>query len=101
MFVVTTAIKKLLKLKKRKKIVQGGTSAGKTFGILPILIDRAIKTSNVEISVVSESIPHLRRGALKDFLKIMMMTNRYNDMQYNKSMLKYKLTIYLTKHTTN
>ena len=90
MFVVTTAIKKLLKLKKRKKIVQGGTSAGKTFGILPILIDRAIRTSNVEISVVSESIPHLRRGALKDFLKIMMMTNRYNDMQYNKSMLKYK-----------
>ena len=45
MFVVTTAIKKLLKLKKRKKIVQGGTSAGKTFGILPILIDRAIKNS--------------------------------------------------------
>ena len=43
MFVVTTAIKKLLKLKKRKKIVQGGTSAGKTFGILPILIDRAIR----------------------------------------------------------
>jgi len=91
MFVVTTAIKKLLKLKKRKKIVQGGTSAGKTFGILPILIDRAIRTSNVEISVVSESIPHLRRGALKDFLKIMMLTNRYNDMQYNKSMLNISL----------
>jgi len=90
MFVVTTAIKKLLKLKKRKKIVQGGTSAGKTFGILPILIDRALRSSNLEISVVSESIPHLRRGALKDFLKIMMMTNRYNDVQYNKSMLKYK-----------
>ena len=92
MFVVTTAIKKLLKLKKRKKIVQGGTSAGKTFGILPILIDRAIRSSNVEISVVSESIPHLRRGALKDFLKIMMMTNRYNDVQFNKSMLKYKFS---------
>ena len=90
MFVVTTAIKKLLKLEKRKKIVQGGTSAGKTFGILPILIDKAIRTPNLEISVVSESIPHLRRGALKDFLKIMMMTNRYNDVQYNKSMLKYK-----------
>ena len=88
-FVVTTAIKKLLKLKKRKKIIQGGTSAGKTFGILPILIDRALRTSDLEISVVSESIPHLRRGALKDFLKIMMMTNRYNDVQYNKSMLKY------------
>ena len=70
MFIVTTAIKKLHALNKRKKVIQGGTSAGKTFGILPILIDRAIRESNLEISVVSESIPHLRRGALKDFLKI-------------------------------
>jgi len=38
MFRRTTAINKLLQLKARKKIVQGGTSAGKTFGILPILI---------------------------------------------------------------
>jgi len=96
MFVVTTAIKKLLKLKKRKKIVQGGTSAGKTFGILPILIDRAIRTPNVEISVVSESIPHLRRGALKDFLKIMMMTNRYNDMHIISQCLSISLQTEVT-----
>ena len=88
-FIVTTALKKLLRLKKRIKIVRGGTSASKTFSILPILIDRAIKTSNLEISVVSESIPHLRRGALKDFLKIMMALGRYNDNQFNKSTLKY------------
>ncbi len=89
-FVVTTAIKKLSKLTKRKKIIQGGTSAGKTFGIIPLLIDKAIRESNTEVSIVSESIPHLRRGALKDFLKIMIMTNRYRDNQFNKSMLKYK-----------
>jgi len=88
-FIVTTALKKLLRLKKRIKVVRGGTSASKTFSILPILIDRAIKTSNLEISVVSESIPHLRRGALKDFLKIMMALGRYNDNQFNKSTLKY------------
>lgn len=88
-FVVTTAIKKMLRLKKRKRIIQGGTSAGKTFGVLPILIDKAIREPLLEISVVSESIPHLRRGALKDFLKIMMMTNRYRDIQFNKSTLKY------------
>jgi phage terminase large subunit len=88
-FIVTTALKKLLRLKKRIKIVRGGTSASKTFSILPILIDRAIKTSNLEVSVVSESIPHLRRGALKDFLKIMMALGRYNDNQFNKSTLKY------------
>jgi phage terminase large subunit len=88
-FVVTTAIKKMLRLNKRKRIIQGGTSAGKTFGVLPILIDKAIREPLLEISVVSESIPHLRRGALKDFLKIMMMTNRYRDIQFNKSTLKY------------
>jgi len=88
-FIVTTALKKLLRLKKRIKVVRGGTSASKTFSILPILIDRAIKTPNLEISVVSESIPHLRRGALKDFLKIMMALGRYNDNQFNKSTLKY------------
>lgn len=89
MFQVTTAIRKLHKLKKRKKVIQGGTSAGKTFSILPILIDRAIRTPLLETSVVSESIPHLRRGAMKDFLKIMIETNRFNDSQWNKSTLKY------------
>ena len=88
-FILTTAIKKMSRLKARKRVVQGGTSAGKTFGILPLLIDKAIKESNLEISVVSESIPHLRRGALKDFLKIMIMLNRYRDSQFNKSTLKY------------
>jgi phage terminase large subunit len=79
MFKVTTAIRKILALKKRIKIIQGGTSAGKTFGILPILIDKAARHSALEISVVAETIPHLRRGALKDFLKIMRWTNRYVD----------------------
>ena len=85
MFKRTTSINKILDLKKRIKIIQGGTSAGKTFGILPILIDRAVKIPNLEISVVSESIPHLKRGALKDFIKIMRWTNRYSDDQFNKS----------------
>ena len=88
-FIVTTALKKLLKLKKRVKVVRGGTSASKTFSIIPILVDKAIREPNLEISVVSESIPHLRRGALKDFLKIIMALGRYNDAQFNKSTLKY------------
>lgn len=89
MFVRTTAINKILNLKKRVKVIQGGTSAGKTYGILPILIDRATKTPRLEISVVSESIPHLRRGALKDFIKIMQDTGRFISPNYNKSLLKY------------
>ena len=88
-FVLTTSIKKLYKLVGRKKVVQGGTSAGKTFAILVILIDRAIKESNLEISIVSESMPHLKRGAMKDFLKLMMVLGRYNDSQWNRSNYKY------------
>jgi phage terminase large subunit len=90
MFKVTTSIRKILALKKRIKIIQGGTSAGKTFGILPILIDKAARQSGLEISVVAETIPHLRRGALKDFLKIMKWTGRYIDANYNKSLLRYE-----------
>ena len=92
MFQITTAIRKLNALTKRKKIIQGGTSAGKTFGILPILIDRCIRNENTETSVVSESVPHLRRGAIKDFLKIMVSTNRFRDGQWNRTTLKYTFT---------
>jgi phage terminase large subunit len=39
---------------------------------------------------VAQSIPHLKRGAVKDFLNIMVMTGNYRDAQFNKSDLKYK-----------
>jgi phage terminase large subunit len=90
MFKRTSAINKILSLKRRIKIIQGGTSAGKTFGILPILIDKCTKEKGLEVSVVAETIPHLRRGALKDFLKIMRWTNRYFDDRFNKTLLRYE-----------
>jgi len=85
----TIALKKLQKLKSRIRIVKGGTSASKTISILALLINYAIRNKGKEISVVSESIPHLRRGALKDFLSILKGLNRYSDSQFNKSTLKY------------
>jgi phage terminase large subunit len=88
----TTAQTKIAKLKKRIRIVQGGTSSSKTFTILPFLIQYAIQNPNSEISVVSESIPHLKRGALKDFLKIMDWTNNFNPNNFNKSNLTYKFS---------
>ena len=83
----TEALNKLRNLDNRVKIVRGGTSAGKTICILLILIDYAIRNDGKEISVVSESIPHLRRGAYKDFLGILKGMNRYKDNQLNKSTL--------------
>jgi phage terminase large subunit len=89
MLIRTTAITKIAKLDKRIKIIQGGTSAGKTFGIIPLLIDIATKSVN-EISIVAESVPHLRRGALKDFIKIMRWSNRFFEDRFNKSLLRYE-----------
>lgn len=88
----TTAQTKIKALRKRIRIVQGGTSSSKTFTILPLLIQYAIQTPNSEISVVAESIPHLKRGALKDFLKIMDWTNNMNHNNFNKSNLTYKFS---------
>lgn len=88
-FTYTTAINKLRKLTKRVRIIQGGTSAGKTYGILPILIDEAARKPKSEISVVSETIPHLRKGAMRDFLKIMQATNRFFPEHWNKSNFVY------------
>jgi phage terminase large subunit len=89
MFIRTTAINKILKLTKFIKGIQGGSSAGKTYGILPIEIDYAIKHAGTETSIVSESIPHLKRGAIRDFKKIMMSTNRWVDEHWNATDFKY------------
>ena len=88
----TTAQNKISKLKKRVRIVRGGTSASKTFSIIPFLIDYAVKNPLSEISVVAETIPHLKRGALRDFLKIMEMIGMYDSNNFNKSSLVYVFT---------
>jgi len=90
MFKRTTATNKVLSLKKRIKIIQGGTSASKTYSILAVLINKAVTIPSLEISIVAETIPHLRRGALKDFIKILKWTNRFNENQFNKSLLTYE-----------
>jgi phage terminase large subunit len=89
MFQKTTAQSKIAKLKKRVRVVRGGTSSSKTFSIIPLLIDYAIATPKSEISIVAETIPQLRRGALRDFLKIMDLIGMYDDSRFNKSSLVY------------
>jgi phage terminase large subunit len=88
----TTALKKIKSLKNRIKVIQGGSSAGKTIAILILLIDKCIKTPGLEVSVVAETIPMIRKGALKDFLKIMKETGRFIPSNYNKTLLRYEFT---------
>ena len=90
-FTKTRATKKLLKLKKRIRAVCGGTSAGKTISILMLLMDGAMKPSNAGkmYSVVSESFPHLQKGAIKDFKDIMEGHGYWRDKLWNETKHQY------------
>jgi len=90
MYSITTATKKTHKLTKRLRVLQGGASAGKTIGILQVLIDLAQRDKKPTLtSVTSESYPHLKRGAMKDFLDIMETQGYYDPNRWNKSESTY------------
>lgn len=85
MIKLTTATKKLAKLRKRIRCVQGGTSASKTFSILLLLIDKAQSNKNLAIDVASQTFPHLESGAIKDFKVIMQAQNYWDDSRWNET----------------
>ena len=69
----------------RRALNEGGTWASKTYSILHvlILINQYTKTPLLT-SIVSESLPHLRRGCLRDFFNI-LGESQDNNPRYNKS----------------
>lgn len=73
-------------MKKRLRCVAGGTSASKTISILLYLIDKAQsdKTSTLT-SIVSESLPHLKKGAIREFLDILKSHNYYDESRWSKT----------------
>lgn len=76
-------------MKARKKVVQGSTSAGKTYGIIPVLIDRATKTDRLKITVVAETLPAVKEGAVDIFKNVMADTLRWVEARWNASSLTY------------
>jgi phage terminase large subunit len=69
---------------KKIRIVQGGTSASKTISILLWLINLCQSDTKPTLtSVVSESVPHLKRGSLRDFKNIMIAHGYWKDALWN------------------
>lgn len=90
MYSQTTALKKIAKLEKRYRLLAGGTSASKTISILQYLIALAQTDKTPTLtSVVSESFPHLRRGAMRDFLNILQEHGYYQDDRWSKTDYTY------------
>lgn len=76
-------------MKARKKVVQGGTSAGKTYGIIPILVNKAIKEPRIKTTIVAETLPAVKEGALDIFKSVMFDTGRWIQDHWNASSLTY------------
>ncbi len=82
----TTATRKVKALTARIRAVQGGTSASKTISILLYLIAKAQHDKAPTLtSIVSETFPHLKRGAIRDFTDIMTSHGYFQDSSWNKT----------------
>lgn len=71
---------------KRFIIHKGSTRSGKTFGILSalILIVMNDKTPTIN-SVVAMTLPHLKKGAIRDFTAIMQKERLWSDAAWNST----------------
>lgn len=64
---------------------QGSTRSGKTYSISQLLALYIPHKEKVTISVVSPSLPHLKRGARRDILQILEDAQIYSDEAFNKT----------------
>ncbi|KKN21272.1 hypothetical protein LCGC14_0927030 [marine sediment metagenome] len=74
---------------KRRILHEGGTSSSKTYSVIQFLIDLAQMTAvPITISIVSESLPHLKQGAMKDFFAI-LGESKENNRFFNLTESRY------------
>lgn len=70
---------------KRRALNEGGTASSKTWSIIQLLILIAQYTKKpLLLSIVSESLPHLKRGCIRDFFRI-LEESEDNNPCYNKT----------------
>ena len=62
---------------------EGGARSGKSYGTIQILIHLATNRPKTRISIVSHSLPHIKRGAYRDFAEIMDDWGLWDDNQFS------------------
>lgn len=64
----------------------GGTRSSKTFSLNQVIYTLAAQSKEpLILSIVSETMPHLRKGAMRDFLFFLKSNNLYFEKNHNKS----------------
>ena len=81
----------IVKTNKRYCFSEGGTRSGKTFSHLQGLYYIASNEQNRIISVVSETMPHLKKGAMRDFFIILKQNGLYSEDNHNRTENIYKI----------
>lgn len=88
--ILTSSFNKIASLDKRIRIVQGSSSASKTYSILQKLILQAVESNQKKlISVVTDTHPNVTKGAFRDFETI--TTN--GNIQFDKTKVPLEITI--------
>ena len=89
-WIMTTGARKIRGMNGRFKAVFGGASASKTYSIIPMLIDKAIKNKGEVITIVSDTARNLRDGAQRDFITIMKDLSRWDRNRWKASINRYE-----------
>jgi len=77
---------KNLEAKTRYVFDEGGTRSTKTYSLNQVCYTLAGESSKpIIVSIVSETMPHLRKGAMRDFFNFLKENNLYFEKDHNKS----------------
>lgn len=78
--------------KKRYIVNKGSTRSSKTYSQLQLLFLIAeLSTKPKVISIVSESMPHLKKGCIRDFTEILQKEGKWNENNWNATDKIYKI----------
>lgn len=81
----TDAYFKIRDMNGRINVVQGGTSAGKTYDIVAMLADMSFDTNGEVFSLCTDSFPNLKRGMMRDLRTFLADQNWSHLFAENKS----------------
>ena len=76
---------------------EGGSRSSKSYSVVQLLINIALTTPNTRISMVSHSLPHIKRGVYRDFKNILEQWNIWDekDFRYTDFIYTFKNGSYI------
>ena len=70
---------------------EGGSRSGKTYSIVQLLIGIALQKPGIRISIVSHALPHIKRGAFRDFKTIMLDIGLWDEERWRATDFYYTM----------